>query len=76
MGDGGAWAMWWYGGGEKRRLCHLGLGDRLSGYRATGRDGSGVSGLWMIGPFTESGKTSCRVDREGELGLDPDELGM
>lgn len=68
--DGSSWAGWGCAGGGKWYVCHLGPPDRLD-TGATGKDGSKVSGFWMMGPFTERGKTGCGVGREGELGFGP-----
>lgn len=38
-----------------------------------GRDGSRMSGLWMMGASTASGKTRKGVGREGELSFGADE---
>lgn len=77
---GGAWGtggqQWHWGQVVVWRLegwwaCHLGPGDHIAGQR---RDGSRMSGLWMMVPSAVSEKTRRGVGREGALGLGADEL--
>lgn len=64
MGDNGSGA---HGGVEVGGVVGLsqGPGALIVGQ---GRDGSGVSGLWMMAPFIVRGKTRDGLGREGELG--------
>lgn len=72
--DASAWAGWWLGCGSSDGFVTWCLvTDWIWGW---GRDGSGVSNLWMMRSCTGRGKARCRVGREGELGLDSDALEM